>query len=90
MRWMMAAAVFAVIGHIFTVWLEFRGGKGVATALGAFLAVCPEAVAAGAVLWHDCCILLALSIARFDCRGSRAAVFVEIAFTLPATRRLCM
>ena len=31
MRWMMAAAVFAVLGHIFTVWLEFRGGKGVAT-----------------------------------------------------------
>ena len=51
MRWMMAAAVFAVLGHIFTVWLEFRGGKGVATALGAFLAICPQAVAAAAVLW---------------------------------------
>jgi acyl phosphate:glycerol-3-phosphate acyltransferase len=51
LRWMMAAAVFAVIGHIFPVWLEFRGGKGVATSLGIFLPICPEAVAAAAVFW---------------------------------------
>jgi acyl phosphate:glycerol-3-phosphate acyltransferase len=51
MRWMIAAAVFAVVGHVFPVWLEFRGGKGVATTLGVFLAICPEAVAAAAVLW---------------------------------------
>jgi acyl phosphate:glycerol-3-phosphate acyltransferase len=50
-RWMMAAAVFAVIGHIFPVWLEFRGGKGVATGLGVFLPICPQAVGAAAVLW---------------------------------------
>lgn len=33
------AAVFAVIGHVFTVWLHGKGGKGVATALGVFLAL---------------------------------------------------
>lgn len=33
------AAFFAIIGHIFPVWLGFKGGKGVATALGVFLAV---------------------------------------------------
>lgn len=33
------AAVFAVLGHIFPVWLRFRGGKGVACALGVFLAI---------------------------------------------------
>ncbi|MGC9199810.1 MAG: glycerol-3-phosphate 1-O-acyltransferase PlsY [Acidobacteriaceae bacterium] len=36
-----AAAVTAVIGHIFPIWLRFRGGKGIATALGVFLALVP-------------------------------------------------
>jgi glycerol-3-phosphate acyltransferase PlsY len=39
-----AAAVFAVIGHIFPVWLKFRGGKGVATGLGSFLVIAPKAI----------------------------------------------
>jgi acyl phosphate:glycerol-3-phosphate acyltransferase len=34
-----AAAVAAVIGHVFPVWLRFKGGKGVASALGVFLAL---------------------------------------------------
>lgn len=51
MRWMMIAAVCAVIGHIFPIWLGFKGGKGVATGLGVFLPICWQAVAAAAVLW---------------------------------------
>src|SRR5271169_2811290 len=39
------AGLFAVIGHIFPVWLKFRGGKGVATGLGAFLVVAPKGIA---------------------------------------------
>jgi glycerol-3-phosphate acyltransferase PlsY len=50
-RWMMVAAIFAVIGHMFTVWLNFHGGKGVATGLGVFLPICWQAVAAAVVLW---------------------------------------
>jgi glycerol-3-phosphate acyltransferase PlsY len=38
------AALFAVTGHIFPVWLKFRGGKGVATGLGSFAVMAPKAV----------------------------------------------
>ncbi len=38
------AALMAVAGHIFPVWLKFHGGKGVATGLGAFLLIAPKAV----------------------------------------------
>jgi glycerol-3-phosphate acyltransferase PlsY len=36
-----AAAVAAVIGHVFPIWLRFHGGKGIATALGVFIALVP-------------------------------------------------
>jgi glycerol-3-phosphate acyltransferase PlsY len=37
------AALFAVVGHIFPVWLKLRGGKGVATGLGALSLLAPKA-----------------------------------------------
>jgi len=44
MRLMATAALAAVLGHIFPVWLKFKGGKGVATALGVLILLCPKAV----------------------------------------------
>lgn len=44
-RFMMYAGLAAILGHVFPVWLRFEGGKGVATALGVFLAICWQAVA---------------------------------------------
>ena len=44
-NWWVAASAFAVVvGHVFPVWLRFRGGKGVAPGLGVFLALAPAAV----------------------------------------------
>jgi acyl phosphate:glycerol-3-phosphate acyltransferase len=43
---MALAAMCAVLGHIYTVWLGFKGGKGVATAFGVFLALAPWAALA--------------------------------------------
>lgn len=50
-RLMMYAGLAAIVGHVFPVWLRFAGGKGVATALGVFLAICWPAVAAAVLLF---------------------------------------
>ena len=49
--WIGAAAVAAIIGHIFPIFLGFRGGKGVATGVGVYLVLAPYSVLATLVLW---------------------------------------
>jgi glycerol-3-phosphate acyltransferase PlsY len=44
-------AIAAVLGHVFSVFLRFRGGKGVGTAAGAFLALSPWALLLAVVAW---------------------------------------
>ena len=56
--WAAAAAVMAVVGHCFPVWLGFKGGKGVATAAGAFGSIALLPVLSVAAVWI---LLLALT-----------------------------
>jgi glycerol-3-phosphate acyltransferase PlsY len=49
--WMTIAALAALLGHCFPIWLNFRGGKGVATAAGAFLVLCPAALLGSVILF---------------------------------------
>ena len=49
--WGAAGALVAIVGNCWPVFLRFKGGKGVATALGAFLALTPAAIVPAAVVW---------------------------------------
>jgi acyl phosphate:glycerol-3-phosphate acyltransferase len=65
------AALFAVVGHVFPVWLKFRGGKGVATGLGAFALIAPKAVLIAAGIF-----VVVVVISRYVSLGSIVAVAV--------------
>jgi glycerol-3-phosphate acyltransferase PlsY len=66
--WMMLAGLAALVGHCFPVWLRFKGGKGVAAALGVFLALCPAAALAALLLF-----VIVVAIWRYVSLGSIAA-----------------
>jgi glycerol-3-phosphate acyltransferase PlsY len=66
--WMMLAGLAALAGHCFPVWLRFKGGKGVAAALGVFLALCPAAALAALLLF-----MTVVAIWRYVSLGSIAA-----------------
>jgi len=66
--WMMIAAFAVLLGHCFPVWLKFKGGKGVATALGVFLALSPLAAVSALLLF-----ILFVAYWRFVSLGSVAA-----------------
>ncbi len=83
--WVAAAAIAVIVGHIFPVWLRFRGGKGVATGVGVFLMLAPIAVALAAAVF-----VVVVAWTRYVSLGSILAavaiplfVFLQNAFIGP-------
>jgi len=79
---MMLAGISALLGHCYSVWLGFKGGKGVATALGVFAAICGPAALSAFGLF-----LLILGVWHYVSLGSisaAAAMPVLIYFLWPA------
>lgn len=72
--WDVVAAVAAIAGHIFTVFLRFKGGKGVATGCGAYLAISPAAVV--------CTLLLFVITAAVSRYISLASIVATAAYPL--------
>ena len=64
------AGLFAIVGHMFTVFLRGRGGKGVATSLGVALAISPLAALAGLALY-----VAAYSLTRLSSVGSLLGIW---------------
>ena len=76
---MTVAAFCAVLGHLFPVWLKFRGGKGVATSLGSFALIAPKSVVCMVGLF-----LLIVAATRYVSIGSvlAAAAFPVLTWVL--------
>jgi glycerol-3-phosphate acyltransferase PlsY len=76
---MTVAAFCAIVGHLFPVWLKFRGGKGVATSLGSFALIAPKSIVCIVGLF-----LLLVAATRYVSMGSvlAAAAFPVLAWVL--------
>jgi glycerol-3-phosphate acyltransferase PlsY len=73
------AALCAIVGHIYTVWLGFKGGKGVATGFGVFLAISPFSALISLAVF-----IVVFAISRFVSLGS---ILASIAFAVLAFMR---
>ena len=78
------AAAGAMIGHLYPVWLRFKGGKGVATFLGVLIPLLPIAAAVYAAIW----LTLLLTIRISSAAGMTAAVSAPIVAAVLGERTL--
>lgn len=81
-EWALAYGAAAIVGHVFPVYTGFRGGKGVATASGVFLALAPAAVLTALVAW-----LAVLGIFRMVSLASITAAVALVAMLLALETR---
>ena len=73
-RWALAYGAAAIVGHVFSIYMRFKGGKGVATSAGVFLGLAPVALGVGVAVW-----LTALKVGRMVSAASiLAAITVGI------------
>jgi glycerol-3-phosphate acyltransferase PlsY len=78
------AAICAILGHMYTIWLGFKGGKGVATAFGVFLALALCAALAGLAVF-----IVVFALSRYVSLASilAAVAFPVFAFLFPHPMR---
>jgi glycerol-3-phosphate acyltransferase PlsY len=57
----LVAGLASVLGHVFPVWLKFKGGKGVATTLGVLLAAAWPVGVLACLIWLACAVLFRIS-----------------------------
>jgi glycerol-3-phosphate acyltransferase PlsY len=77
--WTFAFGVAAILGHMFSVWVGFKGGKGMATSAGALVGLAPWAVLAGFVVWSV--LTFATGYVSVGSIGAAFALPFLIAFT---------
>jgi glycerol-3-phosphate acyltransferase PlsY len=78
------AATGALLGHLYPVWLKFRGGKGVATFLGILIPLLPVAAAIYAAIW----LLLLLTIRISSVAGMTAVISAPVTASIIGERTL--
>jgi acyl phosphate:glycerol-3-phosphate acyltransferase len=92
--WALAYGAAAIAGHVLSVWVGFKGGKGVATSAGVFLALAPWAVLIGFVVWGVTLVLtrivslasilaaVVLPVAVFATNAPRMVFWLSVALSI--------